>query len=207
MQGAKELLSGNHGSTSRSHSRSEAKDVSDAELVRRWQSGSVDAGAALLRRHEPSLRRFFQLRFGQGSEDLIQQTLLVCTKNVTRINDADKFPSFLLGVARRVSLEHIRKKRIRAKRDVALAHEPETVEETPSGVTCRRECGGHLARAVKTLPPQWQLAVVMHYWHGLSVAEVASLQEVAEGTVKSWLARSRAQLRRKLSLLLPEPQG
>ncbi|MEM7155858.1 MAG: RNA polymerase sigma factor [Myxococcota bacterium] len=182
-------------------------DASDAELVRRWQSGVEKAGATLLRRHEPTLRRFFNVRFDESSEDLVQQTLLVCTRNVAHIQEAQKFPSYLLGVAKRVSFEHLRKKRVRTAGHKTLSDQPIQADETPSGAVSMRQRGSRLMRAIRDLPPDWQLAVVLHYWQGLSVAEVAQVQDVAEGTVKSWLARSRSKLKRRLAVLLPEPRA
>lgn len=186
--------------------RGNRRSPTDAELVHQWQAGSVTAGTALLRRHEHMLRRFFKGRFEESAEDLIQQTMLVCTRNIGQVNDAERFPSYLVGVAKRVSFQHLRKKRVRTSSHDALSHEPEAKDETPSAVTSLRERGSHLIRAVRTLPPEWQLAVVLYYWHGMAVAEIAQIQDVAEGTVKSWLARARSMLRRRLSILLPKTQ-
>jgi RNA polymerase sigma-70 factor, ECF subfamily len=49
-----------------------------------------------------------------------------------------------------------------------------------------------LTRALATLPPTLRKAFVLHYIAQLSIAEIASEEDVAEGTVKSWLHRGRA---------------
>jgi RNA polymerase sigma-70 factor (ECF subfamily) len=51
-----------------------------------------------------------------------------------------------------------------------------------------------LAAALAKIPPQLRKAVVLHYLAHLSVAEIAEQEDVAEGTVKSWLSRGRAAL-------------
>jgi len=51
-----------------------------------------------------------------------------------------------------------------------------------------------LIAALATLAPQQRRAVVLHYLADLPVAEIARREGVAEGTVKSWLHRSRAAL-------------
>lgn len=56
-----------------------------------------------------------------------------------------------------------------------------------------------LVRALATIPPQQRKAVVLHYIGHLSVAEIATQEGVAEGTVKSWLSRGRAALNTQLS--------
>ncbi|MBX6377813.1 MAG: sigma-70 family RNA polymerase sigma factor, partial [Clostridia bacterium] len=48
--------------------------------------------------------------------------------------------------------------------------------------------------ALGSLPPSARQVVVLHYYHGLSVAEIAAALGCAEGTVKSRLWRARARL-------------
>jgi RNA polymerase sigma-70 factor, ECF subfamily len=49
-----------------------------------------------------------------------------------------------------------------------------------------------LTAALATLPPTLRKAFVLHYIAQLSIAEIAVQEDVAEGTVKSWLHRGRA---------------
>lgn len=51
-----------------------------------------------------------------------------------------------------------------------------------------------LVAALATLPPVLRRAMVLHYLADLPVAEIAAREQVAEGTVKSWLHRGRAAL-------------
>jgi RNA polymerase sigma-70 factor (ECF subfamily) len=51
-----------------------------------------------------------------------------------------------------------------------------------------------LATALATLPPRQRRAVILHYLADLSVHEVAALEGVPDGTVKSWLHRARTAL-------------
>ena len=49
--------------------------------------------------------------------------------------------------------------------------------------------------AVLSLPGKYRAVIHLHYFEGLSVAEMAAMLEVPEGTVKSQLSRGRALLR------------
>ena len=49
--------------------------------------------------------------------------------------------------------------------------------------------------AVLSLPGKYRTVIHLHYFEGLSVAEIARMLQVAEGTVKSQLSRGRALLR------------
>lgn len=51
-----------------------------------------------------------------------------------------------------------------------------------------------LVRALATIPATHRRAVVLHHLCHLNVAEIADQENVAEGTVRSWLSRGRAAL-------------
>jgi RNA polymerase sigma-70 factor (ECF subfamily) len=59
-----------------------------------------------------------------------------------------------------------------------------------------------LDRAIEALPERQQLAVTLHYFIGLTVAETASVMDVTAGTVKSTLFDARTNLRRALEIAL-----
>ncbi|MGH1344217.1 MAG: RNA polymerase sigma factor [Nannocystales bacterium] len=173
----------------------------DRELVLRWQQGHAEAGTELLRRHSRVASRYFYGALAGAADDLLQQTFLVCTQNVSRIRDPAKFPQFLGGVARRVAFEHLRAERMTTSRRAGLAEEPESAVSTASQVVHLRERHEQLMEAVQALPERWRLTVMLHYWGGRSVTEIAEVQGVPPGTVKSWLLRARRQMRGKLSSL------
>ena len=52
--------------------------------------------------------------------------------------------------------------------------------------------------AVLSLPGKYRTVIHLHYFEGLSVAEMAGMLHIAEGTVKSQLSRGRALLREML---------
>jgi RNA polymerase sigma-70 factor (ECF subfamily) len=55
-----------------------------------------------------------------------------------------------------------------------------------------------LEAALRRLPERQRLAVALHYFAGLPVAECATVMRCAEGTVKSTLHDARLRLRREL---------
>ena len=57
---------------------------------------------------------------------------------------------------------------------------------------------GGLDAAIATLAPRQRLAVELHYYLGLSVAECAAVMSCSDGTVKSTLFDARANLRKIL---------
>ena len=55
-----------------------------------------------------------------------------------------------------------------------------------------------LAEAVNRLPPEFKEVVLLHYYQGFGVSEIAEMLEIAEGTVSSRLSRARNKLQKEL---------
>lgn len=55
-----------------------------------------------------------------------------------------------------------------------------------------------LADAVNRLPADFKEVVLLYYYQGYSVAEIAEMLEIAEGTVSSRLSRARGRLTKDL---------
>lgn len=55
-----------------------------------------------------------------------------------------------------------------------------------------------LARALRQVPPRQRHALVLYYVADLSVASIAQVMQISEGTVKAHLSQGRASLRRSL---------
>ncbi|MFC3686835.1 RNA polymerase sigma factor [Aquipuribacter hungaricus] len=58
------------------------------------------------------------------------------------------------------------------------------------------DAGSPLAVALRALPDRQREVVVLHHVMDMSVAQVADLLGVPDGSVKAWLSRGRAQLAR-----------
>jgi len=64
----------------------------------------------------------------------------------------------------------------------------------------KREEKAELLRAVNKLPVAFREAVLLHYYEGLGIAEIAQMLDLPEGTISSRLSRAR----KKLEVLLKE---
>lgn len=55
-----------------------------------------------------------------------------------------------------------------------------------------------LARAVADLPGEFKEVVLLHYYQGFGITEIAEILDIAEGTVSSRLSRARKKLAKLL---------
>jgi RNA polymerase sigma-70 factor (ECF subfamily) len=55
-----------------------------------------------------------------------------------------------------------------------------------------------LVEQVQSLPPMYRQVIVLHYYADLSIAEVANVLSVSEGSVRTRLHRARQQLKKRM---------
>jgi RNA polymerase sigma-70 factor (ECF subfamily) len=162
-----------------------------------WQGGDQRAGNKLLQRHFGSVYGFFANKIDEA-EDLTQKTFLACVEVRDRFRESASFRSYLLGIARKQLLMHLRKrgrwnKRFTPQRSV------EVVGDSPSIGLAQREEERLLLAALRHLPLDQQTLLELYYWEDMSLAEISDVVELPRGTIKSRLFRAREGLREVLS--------
>lgn len=172
-----------------------------AELFTRWQSGDQAAGDALLRACFEPLYRFFRNKVAGEVEDLIQRTLLACVESRQAVRDPDHFRTFLFRVARNRLFDRLRDE-LRLPTHVnpseASLHE---LGASPSSVVARGERQRLVSEAMRRLPLDYQIALELSYWEGMSAPQIGEVLELNPNTVRTRITRARAALKEQLAAL------
>lgn len=179
----------------------------DVELLEAWRAGDDNAGNRLVRRYFSRVHHFFKSKVVEGSEDLTQQTFLACVEARDRVDAERGFRPYLFGIARAKLLHHYRRIRRHDDRLNPLENSIAGLEGSVSGLVASREEQRLLLVALRQLPLDYQIALEMHYWEDMRVAEVAEVLGAPEGTVKARLARARTMLRDKIAELASDAEA
>ncbi len=171
---------------------------SDFDLLEQWRDGATAAGSQLLQRYFDNLYRFFSSKVDDEVEDLIQVTMLACVRYQASLEGVQSFKAYLFTVARNELYRHLRG---RAKRDIVDFGVTSVVElgVSPTSIVARRQQQQRLVAALRALPVELQMLLELHYWEGLSTAELSNVIEAPQGTVKSRLRRAKKLLAEALS--------
>jgi RNA polymerase sigma-70 factor (ECF subfamily) len=129
-----------------------------------------------------------------GAEDLVQEGFLRALSSRAQLRDASRAVPWLLMIVRRLFLESHR----RAERQLHLLESDATLVEPPIGNLEEEMLRGALSEevsdALARLPEEWRTCLLLREVDGFSYDEVAQIVECPVGTVRSRLARARAQL-------------
>ena len=190
--------------------RSQFGSAPDAELLRRFRADrDADAFESLVNRHGPMVLGLCKrlTRDEHIAEDAFQATFLTLSRRAGAIRQPESLPAWLFGVARRAAL----KARADARRHERLsaADTLRTACDPLDGMTVR-ELLNAIDEEMARLPLAHRSAVLLCAIEGKSVEQAARQLGATAGSVRGWLQRGRARLRRGLDrrgLALPATLG
>jgi RNA polymerase sigma-70 factor (ECF subfamily) len=173
-------------------------------LIRAAQEGHTRAFETLIATHIPQVRRFARAFAGSDSEadDLAQEALVKVYRALRGFRFQAAFPTWLFAVVRNAFLD-VQKSRARHERASEEPLAPHHLDgpqnsETAETALLAHERRAHLWAAIEDVPAEFRVALVLFDIEGLSYEEIAAIEKVALGTVKSRLSRGREHLRRLL---------
>ena len=138
------------------------------------------------------------------AEDLVQRTLVRVVERISTFKGDGNFFTWMFSILVNFYRMDVRRKAANALVFDEKEMETEDERPTPGEQLSRNEDAQAVRRAVAQLPEGLRLVVVMHYFSGLSVPEIARSLEIPEGTVYFRLHGARKKIREILSKVLHE---
>ena len=181
---------------------------SDADLVRRAQSGDRDAFDALVTRSESKVYGLCLKMLGnpEDAEDVLQEVFLKAYQSLPGFRGDAAFSTWLYRIATNACLMRIRKRKL----DTVPLDQPIEPEgggtrdvadwtKDPASEVMNDELRGVLAQHINELAPDNRIVFVLRDIHGLTTEDTASVLGLTPPAVKSRLHRARLYLRERLS--------
>jgi len=181
----------------------------DSDLVRRSKTGDVNAFGELVERYQSLVVGFCYRLLGnrEDAEDIAQETFMRAFRAIRRFQPRAKFSTWLLTIAKNLSLNLLRDER-RRRRDVHVAtvfeEEMQAVELVPSHNPGPDEALRQDERAERVRKALFELSdvhrsiILLRDFEGMTYEEIAKVMRCRKGTVKSRLSRARDHLKEVL---------
>ena len=167
----------------------------DRALVDRARTGDREAYERLARAVGDGLFQvaYRILRDLDSAEDAVQRALVAIWHDLPKLRDPDRFEAWAYRVVTRTSLDEARQRRRHGHVREAVPVEPS--EPDASGSVVIRD---ELAHAFDDLRPEHRAVVVLHFYVGLPLGEIADILGVPYGTVGSRLHYALQRMRTSL---------
>jgi RNA polymerase sigma factor (sigma-70 family) len=185
-------------------------DDDDLTLLRRWKAGDRDAGDVLITRHFKKIQRFFRRVVADEAlvNELIQRTFVRCTDKLAGFQERSSFSSFLYGIARHILLERFRELRRDGRSSSLEVEQTPIVDLDPSPFTAieAREDRKLLIHALRELPLDDQILVMLYFFEDLSAPQVCEILGVPETTLRARIRSCRKRVIEIVRRLAESPQ-
>ena len=180
-----------------SDSCSEMADNLEPKIIERITQGEAYAFEFLVKKYQRPLFVMVGniLRESNRVEDIVQEVFLSAYKNIHSFNpDIGRFSTWLFRIARNKCFNEIKQ-----KKEQPVSELPDIMGlQNPVDDLLAKEVFIKLDNALNQLPFSHRTVFVLAELQGLSYAEIAQIEGISIGTVKSRLARTREKLRRIL---------
>ena len=189
-----------------SHERGDSSDEALCARVAAREEGAFDL---LVERYQSRAYRlaWSLLRDAEDARDLSQEAFLRVYQSANRFRGESRFSTWFYRILVNLCLDHRRRRRWwqlataheREEDEVALVERQPTSEPDPGQRVSEEQTMTRLWAAVHRLSPQQRAAVVLSVQEQLSTAEIATILDCSEPTVRVHLHRAVQALRRKLT--------
>lgn len=168
--------------------------MAESDLIGRAQQGDRLATDQLLREHYDRIFAVCRRMTGNDADaaDAAQEALIAVVKGLPRFDGRSALSTWIYRVATNACLDEMRR---RKRRPVALADDP-AHEPTASGPAFDTSLTDRMTidAALANLSEEFRVPVVLRDLNGYDYGDIARLLDIPVGTVKSRIARGRAQL-------------
>ena len=158
-------------------------------LVTKYQNAVISAAASVT-------RNSFM------AEDAAQDAFVTAWMKLDTLKEPKKFASWVCRIAKNCALNMLPRYRSFLSLDESIGFEIEDGSLDPESELIVSEeksrDNDELRRSMEGLPEKVGEIIRLHYFEGLSIAEIADRMRISEGTVKSQLHDGRKRIRREL---------
>ena len=170
----------------------------DELLAVRCQLGEPEAFDELVARWHVPLWTYARRITGSddAAADAVQDAWLRALRGLPRLREPARIRAWLFGIARRVLMDRLR---AQYAAPTVVDLDPEEIHGALEPAGDAGEQSAALQAGLDRLPVLERETLVLFYLRELSLAEIAAVLGIPEGTVKSRLFRSRKLLRETLS--------
>lgn len=176
--------------------------TSDETLVTLTLAGDADAYEELVKRHQTQvlIAANTVIHNTYLAEDAAQDAFVSAWMKLNVLREPSKYGTWVCRIAKNCARNMLLRMREYISFDLLENMEHEGDENTDDTWTSSEE-HRELHDSIERLPQKIRTVIILHYFEGLSIAQIASRMKSSEGTVKWQLHDGRQKLRKELGAM------
>ena len=176
----------------------------ESHLVQRAVHGETVAFELLIDLYRPTLLSLAgrMLRNSDDAKDAVQETIVKAFRAIRDFEPSRPLRPWLCRICTNCCVDAVRsRRRVGDSLDdhEHTLHDPKACIDEKAGGAIRQ---GQLIEAIGRLPEKYRRIIFMRHFKHMEVNEIAIELNKPEGTIKSWLFRARAMLKKDLRMAL-----
>lgn len=170
------------------------------QIIKKIKNGDVDSFSILFKNYKDEAFRYVYLitKNREISEDIVQESFILCFRNIKKLKNPDKFKSWFFKILTRTSWKALKTN----SRVIPVENIYEKIEDSDISNYIAWDNENYqteiLKKEINNLGVKQRTIIVLYYYKELSIKEIAEITGCFEGTVKSRLYNARKKL--KISL-------
>ncbi|WP_234969289.1 sigma-70 family RNA polymerase sigma factor [Bacillus massilinigeriensis] len=166
--------------------------INQQRLIKKAIKGNKSAFEKLVRQHYEQIYRtaYLYVHNEEDALDVVQEASYQAFQSIRALKHPEFFTTWLTKIVIRCAGQVLKKnsKLVVMSDDMILnLSQPLTENERDSG---------ELLSAIQQLRGSYRTAIIYFYYYDYSIKTISTLMEVPEGTVKTYLSRGKAELKK-----------
>lgn len=167
--------------------------------ITRIKNGKKEEYGNIIKKYKDGIYSFIlrMVRNREDALDLAQETFIKAYNSLDSFKVEHSFKNWLYTIASHHTIDFLRKRKHMQTFELQDRDGSESYV-SPIDRLIKDERIKRLNRTVDELKENYRMVIILKHKRGMSIDEIAEIMEVPQGTVKTWLHRARAELRKKI---------
>ena len=180
----------------------------DQAVVSRIMAGDRQAFRQLIKQHERLVSHMIGrvVKRAEDREELCQDVFLKVFDKLPEFGFQSRLSTWIATIAYRNAINHLRKQKMEFEEwpEEEMWTERFIESNNPEEILADSDMEDWVLKMIDELPVQYRTVLTLFHVDGMNYAEIGSVTEMPEGTVKNYLFRARNLLKEKVNRYLGE---
>jgi RNA polymerase sigma factor (sigma-70 family) len=176
----------------------------DGSIIQRCLNGKPEAFGMLVDKYKEGVYAYVynELRNLHDAQDVTQEVFLQAYRDLRSLRKWESFAFWLHRIAYRRCMDFLRIRSRRVDREFIEDQDPKVVDAPSLGSYRRNQLSEFVCEALDALPEIYREVLMLHYFGGMTIKDIAIAVGASPGAIKKRLSRARAQLREEMVAMM-----